>query len=79
MTDSALPASLVVPGLDAHTRYRAEGVDLGAAPTTVQDASPPWLADGVTLTGAVLMGVGMAMPLLAPGNAVVLSLRAVED
>ncbi|MCH6231519.1 alpha-galactosidase [Microbacterium sp. CFH 31415] len=72
-TDAALPAPLRLPGLDPARRYRVTVVDLGAGPGMLQDAPPPWFATGeVTLPGAVLADVGLPMPLLQPGNAVVL-------
>ncbi|WP_431779532.1 hypothetical protein [Microbacterium aurantiacum] len=52
-------------------------LDLGAAPRVLQDAPPLWLADGVVLRGAVLADGVLPMPLLAPGNPVVLHARAV--
>lgn len=36
-----------------------------------------WLADGVVLRGAMLADGVLPMPLLAPGNAVILHARAV--
>ena len=77
-TCSALAPPLVFAGLDPHARYRAEVVDIGATPHTVQDAAPPWLATGITLTGSALQATGLQMPLLAPGNAVVVSLIEVD-
>ncbi|MFG6446157.1 alpha-galactosidase [Microbacterium sp. P07] len=73
---AALPPRFVLPGLDPALRYRVEAIDLGAAPLVLQDAPPPWLAEGAVLSGAVLSGVGLPMPLLLPGNALVLSLVA---
>ncbi|MFB8146609.1 alpha-galactosidase [Microbacterium sp. NPDC056003] len=77
-TDAALPAPLRLPGLDPARRYRVTVVDLGVGPGMLQDAAPPWFAAGeVTLPGAVLADVGLPMPLLQPGNAVVLQVDAV--
>jgi len=76
--EAALPPRFALPGLDPVRRYRVEPVDLGASPLTLQDAPPPWLADGVTLSGSALSTVGLPMPLLLPGNALVLSLTAVD-
>ena len=77
-TDAALPAPLRLPGLDPARRYRITVVHLGAGPGTLQDAPPPWFAGGeVTLPGAVLADIGLPMPLLQPGNAVVLRADAV--
>ncbi|MET2010704.1 alpha-galactosidase [Microbacterium chocolatum] len=76
-TDAALPPPARLPGLAPERRYRVEVLEIGAQPRTVQDAPPPWLADGVVLSGAVLAEGVLPMPLLAPGNAVVLHVRAV--
>ncbi|WP_375294587.1 alpha-galactosidase [Microbacterium aurantiacum] len=76
-TDAALPPPARMPGLEPETRYRVEVLDLGAAPRVLQDAPPPWLADGVVLRGAMLADGVLPMPLLAPGNAVILHARAV--
>lgn len=76
-TDAALPEPLRIAGLDLERRYRVEVVDLGAPPGVLQDAAPAWVADGVELPGAVLAETGLAMPLLLPGNAVVLHVAAV--
>ncbi len=76
-TDTALPAPLRLVGLDPDRRYHVEVVDIGAPFSVLQDAAPPWLAEGVTLPGAVLMGIGLPMPLLLPGDAVVLRVDAV--
>ncbi|TQJ30033.1 alpha-galactosidase [Microbacterium sp. SLBN-146] len=73
-TDAAIPAPFRPAGLDPALRYRVEPLDLGAPWEALQDAPPPWIADGVELTGAVLMRVGLPMPLLLPGNAIVVSL-----
>lgn len=76
-TDTALPAPLRLAGLDPERRYRVAVLDIGAPFSVLQDAAPPWIAGGVTLPGAVLMGLGLPMPLLLPGNAVVLRVDAV--
>jgi len=44
----------------------------------VQDAMPPWWADGsVTMSGRMLAAAGIPMPLLAPEQALVLEVTAV--
>ena len=78
-TDAALPAPLRPTGLDPARRYRVHALEVGASPAALQDSPPRWLAAGVTLPGAALMGVGLPMPLLTPGSAVVLGLEAVPD
>ena len=57
---------------------RVRVVDLGAAPATHAGIPPAWVADGITLTGAVLGAVGLEPPLLMPDEAIVVKLVAVE-
>ena len=65
--------SAVFPGLDPDARYRVEPIELGAGPHSVQVRPPRWLAaGGVTMTGRALGAVGLAMPALAPQQALVL-------
>ncbi|WP_448630080.1 alpha-galactosidase [Cellulomonas soli] len=81
---AALPAPALVPGLDSRRTYRVEHLDLGAgAPLTVGDAHPRWWDDAlagrpVLVPGRVLTDVGLARPLLAPQQACVLHLTAVD-
>ncbi|GAA4625329.1 alpha-galactosidase [Cellulomonas oligotrophica] len=81
---AALPAPARVPGLDPARSYRVTHVDLGAgAPLTVGDAPPAWWADvlagrDVVLPGRVLEQTGLARPLLAPQQAAVLHLTALD-
>ena len=75
---AALPPAIRMPGLDADRSYRVRRLELGPAPRTVQDAAPPWFEAGtIELTGRVLAEVGLAVPLLAPENAVLFELSAV--
>lgn len=76
-TDAALPEPLRLVGLDPERRYRVEVLELGAPAQVLEDAPPPWIAPGVELPGAVLAESGLAMPLLLPGNALVLHVTAV--
>jgi alpha-galactosidase len=81
---AAVPSPVRVPGLDPARTYRVEHVDLGAgAPLTIGDAAPPWWREvvagrAVTVPGRVLAEVGLARPLLAPQQACVLHLTAVD-
>jgi alpha-galactosidase len=73
---AAQPGLVRLPGLDPLRRYDVRvRADLGA-PAVVQLAGPGWLAGGVNLPGAVLSEVGLTMPVLAPGAALVLHLIA---
>ncbi|MBB2922061.1 alpha-galactosidase [Cellulomonas cellasea] len=74
--EAALPAPVRLLGLDPDRTYRVRTV--GPAPLQVQAAPAPWLARGeVTLPGRLLAEVGLAAPLLAPENAVLLAVEAV--
>ena len=78
-TRDAVVGPATLPGLDPDALYRVEPVRLGAWPRVVQDAMPPWWAEGsVTMTGRVLASVGIPMPLLAPEQALVLEVTRVE-
>ncbi|HEY0217793.1 MAG TPA: alpha-galactosidase, partial [Cellulomonas sp.] len=71
----ALPALLRVPDLDADARYRVRPVPGLAVPRSLDVQGPPWLDRGeVVLTGAALAALGVRLPLLAPGQALVLEL-----
>ncbi|KQP54842.1 alpha-galactosidase [Agreia sp. Leaf283] len=71
-------APVVFPGLDPDLLYCVRPVRLGEWPRVLQDAPPPWWADGeITLTGRVLGELGLTMPLLLPEQALVLHLAAV--
>lgn len=75
--EAALPAPVRLVGLDPERTYRVRTV--GAPPLQVQAAPPPWFARGeVTLPGRLLTDVGLAAPLLAPENAVLLAVEAVD-
>lgn len=71
----AVPGPLRFPGLDPDQEYLIEMLDFGTSPLLIQDAPPPWFATGrAILTGKVLQEVGLAMPLLAPAQAMVLTI-----
>lgn len=75
-TDTALPAPVRLIGLDPDRGYEVRLLDVGEPSRTVQDAPPPWLAEGVRLPGRVLQEIGLPMPLLTPGSALVLHVTA---
>jgi alpha-galactosidase len=73
----AVAPPLLLPGLAAGVRYRARvRTEVGDVPRNGV-AQPPWLATGVELTGDALGRVGLAAPLLHPGQAIVLHLTPV--
>jgi alpha-galactosidase len=75
--EAALPAPVRLVGLDPGRTYRVRTT--GPSPLQVQAAPAPWFAAGeVTLPGHVLAEVGLAAPLLAPEQAVLLAVETVE-
>ncbi|GAA2154054.1 MULTISPECIES: alpha-galactosidase [Glycomyces] len=72
----ALATALRVPGLDPERRYRVEPVHELPVPRGLDEAPPPWLAHGLQLPGSVIAEVGLQLPLLAPGEALVLEITA---
>ena len=76
-TASAIAPAVRLPGLDPAARYRVVTLRPGGEPRAVQDAPPPWYADGgIDLPGAVLGEIGLTMPLLSPQQALVLEVTA---
>jgi alpha-galactosidase len=68
----ASPGLVRLPGLRADRDYTVRVRPEAGLPTTLQHAAPRWwddaLREGVTVSGAVLGGVGLAMPVLAPAQ-----------
>ena len=76
---AALPAPLRFPGLAPERQYRVRPLLVGEAPRVIQDAPPAWLAAGeATLSGALLGLVGLPAPLLAPEQAALFTVEAVD-
>jgi len=79
---STHPGTRPLPGLDRARPYRVTLPAGIPAPRTLQAAEPGWMAPargaGLVTTGAVLTHVGLAMPVLAPGQALVLVLTAMD-
>ncbi|WP_439690556.1 alpha-galactosidase [Curtobacterium sp. SP.BCp] len=77
------PRSLAVPlrlgGLDRERRYRVAPVTGLRVPKGVDVTRIPWIERGsVELSGAVLEDVGVRVPSLAPGTAIVLEVQAIH-
>jgi alpha-galactosidase len=65
---------LALPALDDDVSYRVRAVfPDGHVPAGAQ---PPWLLDGVTLSGRILRLVGLEMPSLDPDRSVLFHVRA---
>lgn len=76
----ALPPPVRFPGLAPDVVYEIRALDIGGAPVTIADQAPPWLAaGGARLAGGLLAETGLPMPLLAPEQALVLELRAIDS
>jgi len=71
---SEVPPPVRLAGLESGRRYRVAPVPLAGGPSAQEIASPPWAANGIVLTGQVLMRVGLQMPVLHPEQVLILSL-----
>ncbi len=70
-----IPGVLRLDGLDPAATYRVEPVSLGELPTVQQTAGPTWWsAGGAELSGALLMEVGLSLPVLHPEQALLIHL-----
>ena len=74
----AVPGLVPLPGLDPGRTYSLRVRTEAGTPHTVQTSPPAWWADalreGVPLSGAVLAGVGLPLPVLAPAQGFLLHL-----
>lgn len=74
----AVPGGVRFAGLDPDRSYAVRVRPEAGLPATLQIASPPWweaaLGDGLTLSGALLRDVGLALPVLAPAQGFLLHL-----
>ena len=76
---SAVPGRTPLPGLDPELSYRLELCPEVSALAAIAD-QPAWLAGdgfGSPISGRLLSGAGLTLPVLHPGQAVVLRLVAV--
>ncbi|MBT0567058.1 alpha-galactosidase [Williamsia sp. CHRR-6] len=65
-----------LPGLDADRRYRVR-VDPDLSDPGHGIAAPPWVGDGVELTGSMLANAGVAVPVLFPETGILLRVDSV--
>lgn len=74
----AVPGLVPLPGLDPARTYVLRVRTEAGTPHTVQTSPPAWwpdaLREGVRLSGAVLAGVGLPLPVLAPAQGFLLHL-----
>jgi alpha-galactosidase len=71
------PLPLHITGLDPDRRYAVRWLRLGEDGLGPMKAPPPWLAEGVALTGRQLAAHGIALPVLHPEHAMLLEFAAV--
>ncbi|MCP2636035.1 alpha-galactosidase [Microbacterium sp. HD4P20] len=77
-SDRALPRLLQVPHLDPGAQYLVRTVPELPPPRRIEPTIPPWMEQGqLILTGAALVHHGIRLPLLGPGQALVLELQKV--
>jgi alpha-galactosidase len=78
---SALPGRWALPGLAPDVTYRVELVHPALADAVAEvgrvDELPGWLSGSAVARGALLGAAGLALPILDPGQAVVVQLQAV--
>jgi alpha-galactosidase len=74
------PGLVALPGLDPGRRYRVRVRREAGEPAVVQTRGPEWVdqarGDGVEVSGRVLGEVGLALPVLAVGQALLLHLTS---
>lgn len=74
--DRALPRLLRIPGLDPSGQYVVRPVPELRLPRSLEPSTVPWLDRGhVLLTGAALAAHGVRLPLLGPGQAIILEIE----
>ncbi len=67
------PASLKFAGLDAAANYSVKAVYPAGKPRFMLITPPQWM-DGITMSGSALETIGVAAPILAPANAVLIEI-----
>ncbi|CAB4538356.1 unannotated protein [freshwater metagenome] len=70
------PAALKFADLDHNATYSVKAVYPAGAPRFMLIAPPQWL-DGVKLSGSALATIGVAAPILAPANAILIEVTKV--
>jgi alpha-galactosidase len=76
--ETSVPGAVRLPGLDPARRYRVGVQPPGDTPAMRGIQPPAWLAEGVTLPGAVLEQAGLRAPALHPEQLLLLRVRAVS-
>lgn len=71
------PSAFCMAGLDEKARYRVKLEEPAGPALYMHQQLPKWL-DGVVLTGAALARIGLRPPILAPENAILVSVERVR-
>jgi alpha-galactosidase len=74
--ETSVPGVVRLPGLDPARSYRVSAQAPGDRPATRGLRPPAWLADGVTLPGAVLEHMGLRAPALHPEQLLLVRVEA---
>jgi alpha-galactosidase len=74
--ETSVPGAVRLPGLDPDRRYRVRSQPPGDTPAVRGLVPPAWLAEGVTLPGAVLEHVGLRAPALFPEQLLLIRVQA---
>ncbi len=76
------PGLLPLPGLDVERAYRVRVRPEAGLPATVQTSPPAWwgtaVREGLVVSGATLVGVGLALPVLAPAQGFLVHLTVAD-
>lgn len=71
------PAAFCLEGLDPIARYRVRLEEPAGKALYMQQQVPKWM-EGVVLTGAALARIGLRPPILAPENAILVSVERIK-
>ncbi len=77
VTPTSRPQPLRFPGLSTEKVYQIREVRPAGSPRIWQIETTPWMVEGVTLTGRQLIDAGVAAPILASEQAVLIEIHAV--
>ncbi len=75
-TVSIHPAELKFPGLDAKATYLVKAVYPAGKPRFMLISPPAWM-EGVKISGSALTHSGIAAPILAPANAIIIEITKI--
>jgi len=79
-SDRALPRLLQLSGLIPGAQYTVRPVPELRVPAPIEPTPPPWMDRGhLVLTGAAIARHGIRLPLLGPGQALVLEIEQVDS